>query len=251
MTLSPNAQAVVEVIENKMNSEKSKPLNWCRQQWRPILAELISTMLLVIFGCMACIPLEGFDPQPPMYAPFAFGFAVLFNIQIFGHISGAHMNPSVTLAALIWNKMTFPLTIAYVIAQCAGATLGYGILVGVSPMDLTGDGVCLTLPHVNNNVFHTLGIEMLLTSALSFLNCAFWDPTNIDKQESLPIKFGLTIAGLSLAGGPWTGASLNPARSLGPAVWTGVWTMHWVYWVGPLIGSAIAAILYKYIWLQK
>ncbi|KAJ0178801.1 hypothetical protein K1T71_005576 [Dendrolimus kikuchii] len=244
MTVAPNPQSVLEVIENKMIPEKSTAINWCKIQWRAVLAEMVATMMLVLFGCMACIPLDGFD-LPSMYGAFGFGLAVLFNIQIFGHISGAHMNPAVTVAALIWKKLSFPLAVAYVIAQCLGAILGYGILVGVSPMNVAENGVCLTLPHANHNFYNTLGIEIVLTSALSLLNCAFWHPANHEKIESLAIKFGLAIVGLSLAGGPWTGASMNPARSLGPAVWTGNWTMHWVYWLGPMIGTSIAAVFYK------
>lgn len=245
MTVVPNPQAVVDVIENKIGPEKTTAINWCQKQWKAILAEMVATSMLVLFGCMACIPLDGFNPQPPMYGPFGFGLAVLFNIQIFVHISGAHMNPAVTVAALIWRKLSFPLAIAYVIAQCIGAILGYGILIGVSPMNIAGTGVCLTLPHPSNNIYNTLGVEIVLTAALSFLNCGFWHPANHEKTESLAIKFGLAIAGLSLAGGPLTGASMNPARSLGPAVWTGIWTDHWAYWVGPMIGTSVAAVFYK------
>lgn len=256
MTVTPSPESVVEVIENKiMSNNKDFSLSavsrWCSSNWKAIFAEVVATMLLIVFGCMSCIPLAGHEIQPPLYGPLGFGLAVSFNIQIFGHISGAHMNPAVTLGALFWGSISFALTVAYIIAQCTGAILGYGIVLAVSPVDIIGNGVCLTLPYEGHSLIEAVGIEIVLTSALSFLNCACWDPINKHKQDSVPIKFGLAIVGLSIAGGPLTGASMNPARTLGPAVWTGVWLAHWIYWVGPIIGSVAAAIIYKYIWLNK
>ncbi|KAG6450911.1 aquaporin [Manduca sexta] len=257
MTVTLNPQTLVDVVENKITPDPSKAsgLNaicaWCSEQWRAILAEFVSTMLLIVFGCMACIPLDGFTPQPPLYGPLGFGLTVSFNIQIFGHISGAHMNPAVTLAAVIWGSMSITLALAYALAQCIGAIVGYGILVAVAPINVLPIGVCLTMPHAGHTLIQALGVEMVLTAALSFINCACWDPVNAQKQESVAIKFGLAIAGLSIAGGPLTGASMNPARSLGPALWTSGWYAHWVYWVGPCVGSALAAFIYKFIWLKK
>ncbi|NP_001106228.1 aquaporin-like [Bombyx mandarina] len=255
MTVSAtNPQSVIEVIENKVRSDVSQASGcramyaWC-YEWRQIVSEFISTLLLLVFGCMACIPHAGYLPQPPIYGALGFGLVVSFNVQIFGHISGAHMNPSVTLASLIWGAISFPLAIAFIVAQCAGAILGYGLLIAVSHIDM--DGVCMTLPRTEITLFQALIVEAVLTAALSFLNCACWDPVNKNKQDSVPVKFGLAIAGLSIAGGPLTGASMNPARSLGPALWTGIWTGHWVYWVGPLVGSAIAAVFYLFVWLKK
>ncbi|KPI91347.1 Aquaporin-4 [Papilio xuthus] len=253
MTITPGNH-LVNVIEsvsvkdakNANGKTKSKLIADCKA----VLAEFTSTLLLVFLGCMACVPLEGFQIQPPLYGPFAFGFIVLFNIQAFGHISGAHMNPAVTLGAVLWGKMSVWLGIAYVIAQCAGSILGYGILMGVSPLDLVPNAVCTTQPHAQLTMLQAVAVEVILTAALNFLNCAVWDPANKASLESVSLKFGFTIAGLSIAGSELTGASMNPARSLGPVVWTGAWSTHWVYWVGPIIGGSISALFYKYIWLN-
>ncbi|CAG4992816.1 unnamed protein product [Parnassius apollo] len=161
------------------------------------------------------------------------------------------MNPVVTLASVLWGKMSIAAGIAYILAQFAGSIAGYGILVAVSPVDLTTDGICTTQPHVQLTVPQALGIEVILTAALNFINCAVWDPVNKDSLESVSLKIGFTIAGLSIAGGPFTGASMNPARSLGPALWTSTWNAHWVYWIGPLLGGSLSAILYKYTWLKE
>lgn len=256
MTIPANPQSLVEIIENKIIPDETMTSlcavsKLCLSQWKMILAELIATMLLIVFGCMACIPITGYPLQPPLYAPIGFGFVVSFNVQIFGHISGAHMNPAVTLASLIWGSTSFVLSINYIIAQCIGAIIGYGILLAVSPVDLIANGICMTLPNPGHTSIQALVIEIVLTATLSLICCSCWDPVNEHKQESVPLKFGLAIAGLSIAGGPMTGASMNPARTLAPSVWTGIWSAHWIYWTGPFIGSAIATIFYKYIWLKK
>ncbi|CAH2105730.1 unnamed protein product [Euphydryas editha] len=248
------ATQVINVIGSQSN-EKTKPshlnmiVKWWSKNFKIIAAEFISSTLLLFLGCMTCVPIDGFAVQPPMYSAIGFGVVVLFNITTFGHISGAHMNPSVTLSAIIWGSMPIPLGIMYVIAQGAGSIVGYGLLYLVSPIDLVSDSVCATVPHPNHMVYQALIIEILLSTALGFINCAVWDPVNKEKQDAIPLKFGFTIVALSLAGGPLTGASMNPTRSLAPAVWTGNWDTHWIYWVGPIIGGALAPIVYKLMWL--
>ncbi|XP_026737172.1 aquaporin-like [Trichoplusia ni] len=255
MTVPPSPQNLVGVTtESRAMHDNPKLasfsiLDWCNDNWRKILAELIATIMLVLFGCMACIPVSGIDTT--LYGPFAFGFVVMINIQIFGHISGAFMNPAVTLASVIWGNTSIALGAIHTVVQCIGAILGYGILVGVSSFDLSQGGVCVTRPYPGQNEFQSLGIEIAITAALALICCGIWDPANQLKQDSTPIKFGLTIAGLSFVGGPLTGASMNPARSLGPAVWTDHWDGHWVYWVGPLVGSGVSTLIYKYVFIKK
>ncbi|KAJ8733219.1 hypothetical protein PYW08_001517 [Mythimna loreyi] len=250
MTVPPITQLATEfkiTAENEV--AKSTMRSWCKSSWRGIASEFLSTSMLVLFGCMSCIPVEGINMS--IYSPFGFGFVVMFNIQIFGHISGAYMNPAVTLAAMIWGSISVPVGICYMIVECAGALVGFGILSTLSPVDVGPNNVCVTAPHIGLNDFQSLGIEIALTAALIFINCGVWDPINATKQDSAPIKFGLTIVGLSLVGGPLTGASMNPARSLGPAVWTGYWDHQWIYWVGPFIGSVVSVLIYKYVFLKK
>lgn len=254
MASSQNSQSVVNVTETKVTEDKSKSNTlaaWCSAQWKPILAELVSTSLLVLFGCMSCIPIEGLTEQSPVYAPLGFGLAVLLNIQIFGHISGAHMNPAVTLASVIWGSSSIAVGVAFAIVQCLGAFIGYGILIGLAPVNLSIDGICVTMPHHALSQFQSFGVEVVLTAALVFVCCGLWDPINQHRQDSGPIKFGLTIVGLSIAGGPLTGAGMNPARSLAPALWNGAWTFHWVYWAGPFVGATIAALFYKLLFLDR
>lgn len=254
ITANASPATLVDIIASKPVPDKPKSTlvsAWCSEQWKPILAEFVSTAMLLFFGCMSTVPIDGLTEQNPIYSPLGFGLTVLINVQIFSHLSGAHMNPAVTLAAIIWGNTSISLGIFYVIVQVMGATVGYGILVGLAPMDVTVNGICLTVPHPGLNDTQTLAIETILTGTLCFLCCALWDPVNNQKQDSAAIKFGFAIMGLSVAGGPLTGASMNPARSLGPAIWTGIWTAHWTYWVGPFAGSALATTMYKFVFLRN
>ncbi|KAL4721029.1 hypothetical protein ACJJTC_019399 [Scirpophaga incertulas] len=135
-----------QTITSFGNTKQDLVMNWIRSEWKGILAEFVSTMLLIALGCMSCIPIEGLSLNPAMYAPLTFGFVVMFNIQIFGHISGAFMNPFVSIIAALWGKISTTVAIAYIIAEMAGAALGYGFLVAIAPVDMAGDGLCLTLP---------------------------------------------------------------------------------------------------------
>lgn len=223
---------------------------WCSNSYRAILAEFFATISLLFFGCMTCIPIDNLPMNPPLYGPLGFGLIVILNIQIFGHISGAHMNPVVTFSAIIWGNISLVLGIAYIIAQFFGAIIGYGLLVLLSPANIS-TAVCITQPHARFTEYQALGVEILLTAGLVLANCAVWDHVNVNNNESISIKFGLIVAALSVAGGPLTGASMNPARSLGPAIWTNTWNAHWVYYAGPFLGSASATVFYKYVFLLK
>lgn len=247
-TSIPDSISVVDVKQSEeVTALKSPKLNWCKTNWRNILSEFVSTTSLLFFGCMSCLPQDGV--QPPMYSAVGFGLVVLINVQTFGHLSGAHMNPVVTLASVIWGATSPTLGAVYFVVQCLGATFGYYLLVTLAPNDFERDIFCVTQPKPNLPNVQALGVEAMLTAALIFLCCCLWDPVNKDKQDSTSIKFGLAIAALSICGGPLTGAGMNPARSLGPAIITGMFRDLWVYWCGPLVGGLAAVYLYKYIWL--
>ncbi|RVE40433.1 hypothetical protein evm_014917 [Chilo suppressalis] len=196
---------------------------WVRRYWRAWVGEVVGTALLVLLGVAT---LMAGVPAPLTHPALAFGFVVLINVEIFGPVSGCHLNPAVTLAALLYGKIAPALAATYVVAQLAGSTLGYLLLTVLTPAGQPhGAGCTATQLHPAA----AAGVEALLTGSLVLLCCALWtahDDANPDRAAS--VKLGCGIAGLVYAGGHLTGASLNPARSLGPALVQNFWKNHWV-----------------------
>ncbi|XP_012226157.1 aquaporin [Linepithema humile] len=215
------------------------------------LAELIGTAILVFLGCTACVGSMEESPKQLQIA-FAFGIAVMISIQCVGHISGAHLNPAITVAAMILGKKSLLMSGFYVVAQCLGALLGYGLLKGITPEHLLHSGTTSTInsfctTDVNRNLTPGYGVaaEALATGILTFFACGIWDSRNKKNTDSVAIRFGFCVTALCLAFIPYTGCSLNPARTIGPAMWNNYWHNHWIYWLGPIGGAIIAALMYR------
>jgi MIP family channel proteins len=179
----------------------------------------------------------------------AHGLALSVGITALGHVSGGHFNPAVTFGFLITGRLPAARAAGYVVAQLLGAFVG-GLLVvaAFSPevRALVGSGV--PVPGEGVSATKALWIEAVLTFLLVL---AVWG-TAVDARAPRIGGFGigLTVAFDILMGGPLTGASMNPARTFGPALAAGVWTSHWVYWVGPLLGGGAAALLYHGLFLR-
>lgn len=137
----------------------------------------------------------------------------------------------------------------YVPAQVLGSMFGFGMLAVSMPWDVylhkSGEGICMTLPMTGMHPGTAFLCEFLLTGCLVLTCCGLWDKRASKLQDSGAIKFGLTVAALSMAGGQLTGASMNPARSLGPAMWQGNFDHHWLYWVAPLCSAVLVTLFYK------
>ena len=207
---------------------------------RRVAAEALGTFFLVLIGPGAAI-VDAYTGGVVSHVgvALAFAFVVLAMIYALGHISGAHINPAVTIA--FWSVGRFPSAevVPYVAAQCAGATaaslLSRGALGTVGSLGAT-------LPSVPVGV--AFGIEWLLSFALMFVIMA----VATDKRVAdgfAPIAVGLTVGFCALVGGPLTGASMNPARSLGPALVGDFWRAHWLYWVAPITAMLGAARVYE------
>ncbi|XP_076237123.1 aquaporin-like [Calliopsis andreniformis] len=225
--------------------------------WETLLvgvAEIVGTALLVFIGCTGCIGSFGTVPST-LQISFTFGFAVMIAIQSIGHISGAHINPSLTVAAVILGKKSLPMAILYICCQCIGALLGYGLIKTITPPELmyhelnAASSFCVS--DVNSSLTPTQGFtaEAIATGILTLFACGIWDYRNAKNTDSMSLRFGLCITALCFIFIPYTGCSLNPARTLGPAVWNGYWTNHWIYWLGPFTGAIVASLLYRCIFL--
>ncbi|XP_053623342.1 aquaporin AQPAe.a-like isoform X2 [Plodia interpunctella] len=212
--------------------------------WRSLAAECCGTALLVALTCLASCA----DPAPtPLQQALASGLVVAFIVQCFDHVSGSQLNPTVTLAAVVTGRVPALAGALEAAAQLLGALAGGALLRLLAPAPLP-HGFCVTRPRQGLSIYKAVGTEALLGAGLALANCASWDARNRCLRDSWPLRIGLTVVAMSLVAGDLTGASMNPARSFAPALWSGDWTNHWVYWAGPLSGSALAGALYRAAW---
>merc|ERR1719158_2358501 len=184
-----------------------------------------------------------------------FGFTVATMAQCIGHVSGCHINPAVTVGLFVGRKIGLIASILYIIFQCIGALIGAALLLAVSPANreaLHGSsipGVTQFSPGLNAG--QAFLIEFVITFVLVLTVYAAAADDGNEVKGSSPLAIGLAIAIGHLFAGPYTGPSMNPARSFGPALVAGLWDDHWVYWLGPIAGGIVAAITYQGLFRAK
>nr|AHW57930.1 AQP4 [Eptatretus stoutii] len=214
---------------------------WNQTFLRALLAEFLGTALLVIIGVGSA---TGSQSHSDLHIALAFGLAIVMVVQAVGHVSGAHVNPAVTISMLCAHRISLFKAIGYVAAQCLGAMLGGGLLRAVSPFT-TSFGV--TKLHTDLGAGRGVLVEAIITFALVLTVFASTDEKRTDLLCSPALPIGLTVAVGHLFAIPYTGSSMNPARSLGSAVVSREWPAHWVYWVGPILGGLLACGIYEYL----
>ena len=206
---------------------------------RAALAEFFGTFSLVAVGCGAIIVEAQTGALGHMGVAFAFGLVVMVMIAATGHISGAHLNPAVTLAFAVTRHFSWRQVAAYWAAQFAGAIVAALMLRVFFGLEAN---LGATLP--SGTIIQSLGLEVLFTAALMFVITAVATDTKAVGQLAA-IMIGATVAVNALWGGPLTGASMNPARSFGPGLISGVWEYQWVYLLAPLRGAILGALAYQ------
>ncbi|MDX1993209.1 MAG: aquaporin, partial [bacterium] len=170
-----------------------------------------------------------------------FGLIITVMIAATGHISGAHFNPAVTLAFALTRHFPWHEVLYYLVAQLLGALVG-----ALTLRLLFGDVAALGATVPAGSVWQSFGLEVLLSAVLMFVIISVATDTKaIGAPAALAV--GFTVALDALWGGPISGASMNPARSLGPALIAGVWENQWIYGVAPVLGTVIGASLYQWI----
>lgn len=210
---------------------------------REAIAEGIGTFTLVFAGTGAVMVNAVSDGSlTHLGVSFVFGAVVAAMIYCLGHISGAHLNPAVTLA--FWTSGFFPrrLVVPYILAQLFGAVSASALLL-ISLGKVANLGATLPL---NDNWLQCFVLEFVLTFILMFVIFG----SGLDRRAHVSfagLAIGLTVAFEAAFMGPITGASMNPARSFGPALIGGIWQHHWVYWLSPIMGAQLAVILYGHL----
>ena len=205
---------------------------------RSLGAEAIGTFALVFVGAGAIMVDAENGGLGSVGIALAFGLVIMAMIYAVGHISGAHLNPAVTLAFALRRHFPGARVPAYWGAQIAGAVVA-ALLLRASLGDVADVGA--TSP--SGSEAQSFLWEAVLTAILLFVVMAVATDTRA-VGEAAAIAIGGTIALASLVGGPISGASLNPARSLGPAIASGVFDSLWVYLAAPLVGGAVGSLVY-------
>lgn len=210
------------------------------------VAEAIGTFALVFAGCGA-IMVDNLSRGQVTHVGVGliFGLVIAAMIYATGHISGAHLNPAVTLGFVLARHFPLRRMASYWIAQLAGA-----VAAAASLRLILGDVAHLgvTQPMGDGGVWQSFALESLLTFFLMFVIMAVATDTRAVGQAAA-LAIGATVGLEALFAGPISGASMNPARSLGPALVDWMWTGQWVYLTAPFLGGAGAALVYR--WLRR
>ncbi|XP_062283947.1 aquaporin-4 [Scomber scombrus] len=221
-----------------------------RQFWHAMLAELLGTLVLVSTVLGASVPGPGEAPVGPLYPAVAVGVAIVALAHCFGEISGAQVNPAVTLAFLATRKLEVLRAVVYIIAQCLGASLGAGVLYLALPHKTTAEHFVNKVP-IELNAAQALGIEVLCTFQLVFTVFSVEEQRRRENPEPGNLAIGFAHSAGVLIGARFSGASMNPARSLGPAIIVGFWENHWVYWMGPVLGAILAGVSHEFFFARS
>ncbi len=208
---------------------------------RVLLAEAVGTFALVFIGSLAV------DTANSVVAvAFAHGLVLMAMVYTIGPVSGAHINPAITLGLLSAQKIKPTEAILYIIAQLIGGVIAGFMHAAITPWSKTSYGLTVPTELIGGSAGAALLVEAVATFFLAFVVYLAAVAGKTPPQAS-GLAIGLTLTFAILAAGPLTGASLNPARTLGPAVASMNFTAHWVYWIGPIVGAVVGMSIARII----
>jgi aquaporin NIP len=211
--------------------------------WRRSLAEGLAAFALVFAGCGAIVANEVYGGGlGTVGVALVFGLVIMAMVYATGHLSGAHINPAVTTAFALTRHFPAREAVAYSGAQLAGAALAALLLLALWPDQPAALGA--TQPAADVDTLAALVYEAVLTALLMFVIMAVATDTRA-VGSGAALAIGGAVGLDALFGGPVTGASMNPARSFGPALAAGEWSDLWLYVVGPAVGAALGALAYQ------
>lgn len=221
------------------------------------LAEFIGTFFHCFAGIAAIL-----STQQPLESgaglvgiALAHGLAILIAVSVFGGVSGAHINPAVTCGMLVTGRIKIPMAASYIVSQClASALAAFLCTIIFAPEAVASANLGIPLPPPAEIMEVSTSVVLLVEFILTFLLVTVVFGTAVDERgKAVKIggfAIGLTVTMDILAGGAVTGASMNPARSFGPALIHGHWDLHWCYWVAPIAGAVVAAMIYHHLILS-
>ena len=229
---------------------------------RKLIAECLGTFVLVFAACGVAAFTRG-DLVP---TALAFGLVIVAMAYTVGRISGCHINPAVSLACLLTKRMTLKEFCGYVLAQILGGFLGGLALFGFAKManlGLAGDACNLVVNYEHEGltagtIFSALLVEIVLTFIFVYVILNVTDSKNEGVGKKAGLIIGLTLTLVHLIGINFTGTSVNPARSLATAINAAIFNHSttaleqvWIFFVGPLLGAVVAALVYKFLHKEK
>jgi aquaporin Z len=210
---------------------------------RAYLAELLGTFLFFAIGLSSVQAVGALGDAAPLLVvvPLAFGLGLLAAIFAFGHLSGGHFNPAVTVAMVIDGRTTPTDAVGYIVAQVIGAIAAAGLVLVLWSQEAVAGTI--TAPGSGFGDMQALALEGVLTAI--FLLVILASTKHASSLAALAIP--LTLVAIHLVAVPFTGSSVNPARSIGPALVGGDLSSLWIYLVAPIIGAIVAALVYRAI----
>ncbi|CAG2187382.1 AQP4 [Mytilus edulis] len=224
--------------------KKAKEELYSKQLWKSLRAEFFGSILYVIFGC-GCLMNWTNDNTVKLFASvLSFGIAYSILVKTLGSTSGGHFNPAVTISLLCTRYISLLRGLFYILVQIIGSICGAAILYGIIPSEIRND-LGVTKVHKNVDNVRAFGVEFLATFIVIFTYfTTLENKNNVLVPDS--VVCGLSISLSQLFAFNLTGASINPARSLGPALIHNSWDNHWIYWVGPILGSIFGGFTHEY-----
>jgi MIP family channel proteins len=219
---------------------------------KPLIAEFIGTFALIFIGVLS-ISSVNIAQAPNGLATLAsiglaHGLTIAVMVAALGAVSGGHFNPAVTSAFIATGRIN-PITgVMYIGAQLAGAVVAAFIIASL----FGGTSVGAATPALAPQVSATSGIIVEMITTFFLVLVIFGSAVDERAPKSVyPFAIGFTVALDIMATGALTGAAMNPARAFGPALASGMWANHLVYWVGPIVGGVLAGLVYNFVLLDK
>ena len=219
---------------------------------RRLTAEALGTFGLVFVGAAVVVVNGGFPNSGIGLLGIALAHAIVLSVMITATmtISGGHLNPAVTIGLLITRRIDAASAAAYIVTQLVSACVAAYLVKLLFPREAVRNAM-LGVPVIANSVTlgQAIGIELILTFFL--MSAVFGTAISPDAPRVAGFGIGLVLLFDILVGGPLTGAAMNPARAFGPAVASGEWVGHLAYWIGPIVGAILAALLWEYLLLPR